>query len=245
MAFRGVTTAANAGRHAFPPRSLLGRTQTPTSISGDIDAQAKYLLETVLTNAATLQVSPDIQHRKEYLSTATKHLMNKVSKTSASDYERLSKLRKAVRRHVKKDKRQHLCDHLLQDSRGPPSRQWNTLKFRRKPYVPRTQAVVDANGRPGSKSAKAAIVQHLSDNVWTESTSQDLPTTPLYPTADIPLYPFTEAELHSALHRMRHRRAPGPDQAPVELWKFAPRHFWLLLLEHYNQVFAQASSPKT
>ena len=44
---------------------------------------------------------------------------------------------------------------------------------------------------------------------------------------------------------MRHRRAPGPDQAPVELWKFAPRHFRLQLLEHYNQVFAQASSPKT
>ena len=61
----------------------------------------------------------------------------------------------------------------------------------------------------------------------------------------MPIYPFTEPELDSALHHMRHRRAPGPDQAPVELWKFAPRYFRLQLLDHYNQVFAQASSPKT
>ena len=125
LAFRGVATSSNVGRHAFPPRSLFGRTQAPASISGDIDAQSKYLLDTVLANAATLQVSAETHYRKEYLSATTKRLMNKVSETSASDYERLSKLRKAVRRHVKKDKRQHMCDHLLQDSRGPPSRQWN------------------------------------------------------------------------------------------------------------------------
>ena len=246
LALRGVTGTANIGRHAHPPRALLGRTCPPPSVHSDIDTQSQYLLDKVLKSAATLQVSPDVQYKKEYLSTTTKHLMTQIRDTSASDYERLSKLRKAVRRHVKKDKRQHLCDHLLQDSRGPPSRQWNTLKFIRKPYVPRTQAVVDANGRPGSKSAKAAILaQHLTNNVWNEPSSHELPTEPLYPLADIPLSPFTEPELDAALHRMRHRRAPGPDQAPVELWKFAPRHFRLQLLEHYNQVFAQASSPKT
>ena len=67
----------------------------------------------------------------------------------------------------------------------------------------------------------------------------------LYPVADLPTTPFREHELDMALHKMRHRRAPGPDHAPVELWKFAPRQFRLLLLSHYTEVFATASSPST
>ena len=160
------------------------------------------------------------------------------------DIERLTKLRKAVKRRVKKDKRQFICDNLLQDSKGPPSKQWSTLKFIRKPYVPRTQGVLDSSGKICSKNQKAeTLAKHLADNVWCSSHHADLNTEPLYPVADLPTTPFTEHELDNALHKMRHRRAPGPDHAPVELWKFAPRPFRLLLLSHYNEVFTTASSP--
>ena len=246
LAFLGVTAASNIGRHAHPPRLLLESQSAPSTLQGTIDAQSEHLLETVLHCSTSLTPNPQTVYHKEYLSSNTKHLIEQIQNTSASDYDRLSKLRKAVKRHVKKDKRQHICDQLLRDATGPPSKQWNTLKFIRKPYVPRTQAVVDSQGRPGSKNAKASILaQHLADNVWCAPASSLLPDTLLHAPADIPLTPFTESELDFALHRMRHRRAPGPDRAPAELWKFAPRHFRLLLLSHFNQVFAEASAPQT
>ena len=67
--------------------------------------------------------------------------------------------------------------------------------------------------------------------------------TPLYPLAEMSHAPFTQAELDVALHRMRHKKSPGPDSIPVELWKHSPRHFRLTLLAHYNQVFSQATAP--
>ena len=183
-------------------------------------------------------------YKKDYLSFATKSLIGDINNTSVLDIERFTKLRKAVKRRVKKDKRQFICDNLLQDSKGPPSKQWSTLKFIRKPYVPRTQGVLDSSGKICSKNQKAeTLAKHLADNVWCSSHHADLNTEPLYPVADLPTTPFTEHELDNALHKMRHKRAPGPDHAPVELWKFAPRPFRLLLLSHYNEVFTTASSP--
>ena len=67
---------------------------------------------------------------------------------------------------------------------------------------------------------------------------------PRYPLAEMTHAPFTEAELDAALHRMRHKKAPGPDSIPVELWKHCPRHFRLSLLAHYNHVFSQATAPE-
>ena len=246
LAFHGVTNSSNLGRHSNPPRLPLHTVTPQYQMPGALDSQAQFLLETVLQSSSSLKPTTDTPYEKEYLCITTKNLIDLVQQTPANDYERLTRLRKAVKRHVKKDKRQHLCDNLLQDSTNPPSKQWQTLKFVRKPYVPRTQSVIDSAGHPCSKNHKAQVLaKHLADKVWCEAPTQELPQTRLYPEADIPLHPFTESELDSALHRMRHRRAPGPDQAPVELWKFAPRHCRLLLLDHYNQVFTQASSPRT
>ena len=231
LAFHGVTHSSNLGRHSDPPRLPLRTSISSLLLPGTGDSQTQLLLTTVLESSSHLKPHTETLYRKEYVSITTTSLIDQRENTSASDYHRLSRLRKAVKRHVKKDKRQHLCDNLLQDSKGPPSKQWQTFKFIRKPYVLRTQSVIDSDGLPCSKNSKAKVLaKHLSDNVWCDPPSYPLPDLPLYPEADIPCNPFTEGELDSALHCMRHGRAPGPDHA---LW------------DHYNQVFAQASSPKT
>ena len=120
----------------FPPTS-----PTPLT-SQDLEAQ-------VLAAASSLQPANSEQYQKEYLSSKAKTLIKQTDNTPFQDYETVQKLRKAVRKQVRKDKRQHLCDQLLQDSKGPPSKQWATLKFVRKPYTPKTQA----NSSPMEKFA--------------------------------------------------------------------------------------------
>ena len=236
-------SSSNIGRHHPPARQLLSQANLPT-LSGSLEQQSYLLLNTVLEASWQLTPADAVVYKKEYLSIATKSLIEDSNNTSTLDTERLTKLRKAVKRRVKKDKRQFICDNLLQDSKGPPSKQWSTLKFIRRPYVPRTQGVLDSSGKICSKNQKAeTFAKHLADNMWCSSQHADLNTELLYPLADLPIAPFTEHELDMALHEMRHRRAPGPDHAPVDLWKFSPRQFRLLLLSHYNEVFATASSP--
>ena len=241
LAFTGVTSSSMVGRHSFPPRPLLPLLFPPTSptplTSQDLEAQ-------VLAAASSLQPANSEQYQKEYLSSKAKTLIKQIDNTPFQDYETVQKLRKAVRKQVRKDKRQHLCDQLLQDSKGPPSKQWATLKFVRKPYTPKTQGVLQSNGKICSKAQKAeTLAKYLSDEVWGHQEVPPMDPTPLYPVADMTCAPFTEAELDAALHRMRHKKAPGPDSIPVELWKYSPRHFRLSLLAHYNHVFSQATAP--
>ena len=243
LAFTGVTSSSMVGRHSFPPRPLLPLLFPPTSptlpTSQDLEAQ-------VLVAASSLQPANPEQYQKEYLSSKAKTLIKQIDNTPFQDYETVQKLRKAVRKQVRKDKRQHLCDQLLQDSKGPPSKQWATLKFVRKPYTPKTQGILQSNGKICSKAQKAeTLAKYLSDEVWGHQEDPPMDPTPLYPVADMTSAPFTEAELDAALHRMRHKKAPGPNSIPVELWnwKYSPRHFRLSLLAHYNHVFSQATAP--
>ena len=107
-------------------------------------------------------------------------------------------------------------------SQGPPSKQRATLKFVRKPYTPKTQGVAQPNGRICSNSGKAEVLaKYLATDVW-GSQAPPISDWILHPEANITLSPFTETELDAALHRMRHRMAPGPDSVPVELWKYSP-----------------------
>ena len=244
LAFQGVTSAANLGRHSFPERPLLPILRQHFTLATGIEQQAADLSAQVLEASRQLQPEgPELFH-KAYLSSQSKTLIKQIQNTPQTDVDTTAKLRKAVRRQVKKDKRQHLCNQLLQESKGPPSKQWATLKFIRKPYTPRTQGVTQPNGKICSKSQKAEVLaKYLSKEVWCPSDAPPISDRQLYPPADMPRSPFTEAEFEAALQRMRHRKAPGPDGIPVELWKFAPRSFRLSLLDHYNQIFHAATAP--
>ena len=242
--YGGVTSASNKGRHASPARPLLPLLPFSHTAIPAVSRSAAQLSDQVLSASASLQPSEPERFHKEYLSSQSKTLIKQIDNTPPAETETIQKLRKAVRRRVRKDKRQHLCDQLLQDSRGPPSKQWATLKFVRKPYTPKTQGVLQSNGRICSKSQNAeTLAKYLSDTVWCHVETPDMDSHTLHPTADISHSPFTESELDLALHRMRHKKAPGPDGIPVELWKLAPRHFRLSLLAHYNQIFALATAP--
>ena len=153
LAFHGVTHSSDLGRHSDPPRLPLRTSISSPLLPGTVDSQTQFLLTTVLESSSHLKPRTETLYRKEYLSDTTKSFMDQIENTSASDYHRLSRLHKAVKRHVKKDKGQPLCDNLLQDSKGPPSKQWQTFKFIRKPYVPRTQLSRDQNPLVGNPLA--------------------------------------------------------------------------------------------
>ena len=137
LAYRGVTSASHKGRHASPARPLLPLLPFSHTAIPAVSSSAAQLSDQVLSASASLQPSEPERFHKEYLSSQSKTLIKQIDNTPPAETETVQKLRKAIRRRVRKDKRQHLCDQLLQDSRGPPSKQWATLKFVRKPYSPK------------------------------------------------------------------------------------------------------------
>ena len=246
LAKKGVTGNFGVGRHAPPQRGPLPplvSTSWPSTIA-DIDDQARVLSESLRIAASALTPPTVDIYKKEYLSTSTKALISRIEATPNEDLPTLQKLRKAVRKHARKDKRNHLCENLLMDSRGPPSRQWKTLKFVRKPYNPRTQGVEKPNGMICAKSQKPQVLaEHLSTKVWCKPESKPLNTEILYPEAAVSLEPFTSAELDRALNKINPRKAPGPDKLPGELLKYSSRNFKRLLLDHYNSAFYAGVAP--
>ena len=248
LAKKGTTTASNIGRHSPPSRAPLGETllfRAPRTFELlPLEEQASILQQ------AALQAAPRTKaenvYKKEYLSEPTKRLIDRIASTPPDDHELLQKLRKAVKRRARKDKRQHLCNNLLQDSKGPPSKQWSTLKYLRKDYVPRTQGIRKPNGQMSSKANKPEVMaEHLKENVWKYRDLPPLCATPIFPPAPIDTSPFKEQELMSALSRLRNRKSPGPDQLPAEIWKYAPREVHKALLAHFNKAFRNAESPRS
>ena len=248
LADREVRILNRIGRHAAPVRSPLPPINSQNWLTSvqDIEAQAIALAQALQIAAEALAPPEPDKYIKEYLSSATKTLIGRVDATPATDTATLSKLRKAVRMHARKDKRQHLCHNLLEDSRGPPSQQWRTLKYVRKPHTdtPKTQGVEKPNGTLCSQQQKLqALAQHLAGNVWHPSQEKNIRTTALSEVADVDLGPFMGSELDRAIHRIRTRKSPGPDKIAGELLKYASRNFKRLLLDHYNTVFFSGIAP--
>ena len=49
----------------------------------------------------------------------------------------------------------------------------------------------------------------------------------------------------TALARLKNRKAPGPDQLPSQIWKYAPREVHKALLAHFTKAFRNAESPRS
>ena len=137
LAKQGTTTASNKGRHSAPSRAPLGETlvyRAPRTFELlSLEEQASMLQQAALQAAP--RTKEETYYKKEYLSEPTKRLIDRIARTPPEDHELLQKLRKAVKRRARKDKKQHQCN------KGPPSKQWSTLKHLRKDYVPRTQGI--------------------------------------------------------------------------------------------------------
>ena len=102
-----------------------------------------------------------------------------------------------------------------------------------------------ADGQMSTKTAEPDVMaNHLADKVWNHHALPELPLAPLFSPAPVDTSPFTESELLSALALLKNRKAPGPDQLPAEIWKYAPRSVHLALLAHFNTSSAQAVSPR-
>ena len=248
LAKAGVTSSSNLGRHSHPVRAPLGETirmNAPTNFETlSLEEQASILQQAAARAAP--RTKQTTLYKKEYLSEPTKRIIDRIAQTPPDDQDLLKKLRKAVKRRARKDKKQHPCNNLLQDSKGPPSQQWSTLKHLRKDYVPRTQGIRKPNGHMSTKANKPEVLaEHLAQNVWNLRDLPPISNTPLYDTAPIDTSPFTEQELMTALARLKNRKAPGPDQLPSEIWKYAPREVHKALLAHFTKAFRNAESPRS
>ena len=246
LAKRGVSTDAQRGRHAPPVRPLVVENATAPAPAAFLDltlAEQAGALQRAAIAAAPPPTLPT-QYKRSYLSNKTKRLIDIVHSTPPSEHETLKRLRKIIKRRARKEKRQHTCDNLLQDSTGPPSKQWSTLRFLRKSYNPKTKGVRKPNGRMSTSTEKPQVfANHLSTNVWNHIPTPPLPSTLLFPPALLDLSPFDDQDLQRALSRLKHRKAAGPDGVPAELWKFAPRSVHIALLAHFNKAFKEAASP--
>ena len=119
LAKQGTTTASNIGRHSAPSRAHTLVFRAPRTFELlSLEEQVSILQQAALQAAP--RTKEEISYRKEYLSEPTKRLLDRIAWTPPEDHELLQKLRKAVKRRARKDKKQHLCNNLLQDSKGPP-----------------------------------------------------------------------------------------------------------------------------
>ena len=183
----------------------------PAFDSLTLEEQSTTLINSALRAAPSTK--QDQHYRKEYLTEPTKSLIERIASTSPDDQDLLQKLRKAVKKRTRKDKKQHLCNQLLQDSIGPPSKQWSTLKYLRKDYVPRTQGIRKPNGQMSTKANKPEVLAtHLEKNVWNSRALPSLPTAPIFPEGCLNSGAFTEQELMMALSRLKLKFGSIPPQ---------------------------------
>ena len=107
LAKRGVTQASNIGRHSAPIRLPLSETikinSPPTFESLSLEEQSALLATSALQAAPSTK--DDQHYKKEYLSEPTKRLIDRIARTSPENYDNLQKLRKAVKKRARKDKK--------------------------------------------------------------------------------------------------------------------------------------------
>ena len=149
-------------------------------------------------------------------------------------------LRRQIRAHARRDKKRLILQQLEVDHRSPPSQRWKTIRRVRNKYQPRAQSVCWPSQRPSTAAEKPEVLaQHLRDNVWKPS---ERPPPSMAPTVDDAYSPFTLTKLHLALHRLKPRKAPGPDSTTAELYKLMPFGLRRLLLDYFNSCLLSASA---
>ena len=130
------------------------------------------------------------------------------------------------------------------DHRSSPADRWKTIKCVRSKYQPRTQAVCWPSGRPSTPAEKPEVLaQYLKDTVWKPSSCPPPSLARLFPCLDAAFAPFTMLDIHFALRRLKSRKAPGPDQVSIDLYKPLPYALRRLLLENFKSCFLSASAP--
>ena len=160
---------------------------------------------------------------------------------NASD---VATLRRQIRSHAARDKKRWTLRQLDIDHRSSPADRWKTIKRVRSKYQPRTQSVCWPSGRPSTPAEKPEVLaQYLRDTVWKPSSCPPPSLARLFPCLDAAFAPFTMVDIHFALRRLKSRKAPGPDQVSIDLYKPLPYALRRLLLEYFKSCFLSASAP--
>ena len=245
-AARGTTSSSNLGRYAsFPPSPpiLPPDPLTRWFSSLPLPASIHHLVSSLL-NAANVSFSrKPASIRKPYLSVSTQQEISNLNSgtLNASD---VATLRRQIRSHAARDKKRWTLRQLDIDHRSSPADRWKTIKRVRSKYQPRTQSVCWPSGRPSTAAEKPEVLaQYLRDTVWKPSSCPPPSLARLFPCLDAAFAPFTMVDIHFALRRLKSRKAPGPDQVSIDLYKLLPYALRRLLLEYFNSCFLSASAP--
>ena len=238
----GVNRRTYLGRYAsFPPAPPPPLPYAPTQ---DIPPdQQTFQLVHALTAAMDSSFPKQKRNtRKPYITEHTLDLLSQV--TPDTPPQTLKTLRNRIRKSALKDKKRWIQDRLTMDQSSSSADQWRTIKRLRTKYQHHTQSVNWPNGLPSTRRDKPEVLaQHLSTEVWQETTlplPYDEPISSPHPHLD---EPFTMVELYNALRRTKTGKAPGPDGIPMECFRLMPHPVKKILLAHYNDCFFSGVAP--
>ena len=224
----GVPTSSTIVQH-YPENNNVAITniQKPT---GHTTAAVKEAAENTLT-----PIPPHI--KKPYLTATTINLMaERQTMRDRGHWETEKQLNKKIKKSVQKDKRAHIIANLEQE-------EWNDVKLQRKGFVPRFTRLKNKDGNVAPSSERPHLLaDYFEQKQWAKPTGPP-PQSPhfrknlLYnTTADIKTGDYELPELKTVIKKAKKRKSPGPDEAPIDLFKLLDDESLTLVLHEINTI---------
>ena len=217
-------------------------------ISADASAEGLTLtsFNQILSDSAKVALTrlPPKQ-KKPYISATTWQLLeSKWSAVESNNTELADALSAQIKDQVRKDKEDHLLSQLEEiTSQGY---KWDGLKRLRAKFTPSFTRFKDSSGNHVPHTDYPHKADYLQHTQWKHSSEQHMQETRINcPLQDgryrIDDSPFTTAELHYVLSRIKSNKTPGHDGVPGELLKWLDAENRNALLEAANACLENGS----
>ena len=239
LAEEGKQSLGRFGASSMPPE--LKRTELPRSFKVD---PVSGLLE------ASRQVfSPkEVRPKRPWITQATLEALAKARKAEADQDHNAKSLRNAAKRSAKRDRVNWIHAQLLSDNSEYQRGMWQTARNQKRGFQGRKRhLVVDNRAVPWSK-VHEAFRDHLQNMQWKPQANPTAAAASLKQRHQLHKQlrdnrPFTIEDLQSAIIKLKKNKAPGPDEAPNELFLLLDDHNSVLLLQFYNKIWGAGEVP--
>ena len=186
--------------------------------------------------------------RTPWITRDTLQRLDQARKAEAAQTDDAKHLRNQAKRAARKDRVRWVHDQLLQDPSGANSTVWNAVRRQKKGFTgKRTHLIHNNSPVPWSKTHEV-MRDHLQNTQW--AAPAIAPDHIARRQARPHLFPqqpnesrFTMQELNTALDSTKSNKAPGPDEAPAELFVLLDQDSREQLLHMYNEIWDTSTMP--
>ena len=193
--------------------------------------------------------------KKEQISDATKSILAERKRAIwTHDEEAVKEFTKQLKKSKRKDRRNLLLEAVSKDL--DVRSQWLGLRQLKKTYTGNPFSRKTANGKHISMNQRAnETAKFLATKIWSGDRvprgehGQEVWPPEEYPnlyeqTLGIDVGPIRIDELMRAIRKMKRRKAPGPDQVPIELFKEMYSHNLAEILNLLNEWWEKEEVPE-